>query len=215
MLRSYSKELNAVHIPTFTGKISMLPFDLADATLKDIPNQFIDLVKQMISNLPELKGIAYLTIDGKHLKRSLHHRKPGIHIDGNFIPQGENASWKGTNGGGGGWKVGNNGDNQSKEEFEKAYLSKTGGMLITSTYPLCKGWNGEFDGKPEKGGNCAMFYLHPKLALDVHPDKGFILKPNTIYYGTSQFVHQSLPSDKSIHRVLVRITLPYDYKPLI
>lgn len=213
MLRSYSKELNYVHIPTFTGKVTMLPFDLADATLKNIPNQFIDLVKKMISSLPELKGIAYLTIDGKEILPGNSHRKPGIHIDGNFIPQGENLSWKAT--GGGGWKVGNNGDNQSKKEFEEAYLSKTGGMLITSTYPLCKGWNGEFDGKPEKGGNCSLFHLHPKLALNVQPDKGFLLKPNVVYYGTSQFVHQSLVTSKKVHRTLVRITLPHDYPPLI
>ena len=75
-------------------------------------------------------------------------------------------------------------------------------MLITSTHPACRGWNGIYDGTPYVGGDCTRI----KGLGD-----GFILKENTVYYGNSQFIHESLPVDKTIHRVLVRITLPMDY----
>ncbi len=32
-----------------------------------------------------------------------------------------------------------------------------------------------------------------------------------VYYGNSQWIHESLPINDSVHRNLVRITLPTDY----
>lgn len=75
-------------------------------------------------------------------------------------------------------------------------------MLIASTYPACRAWNGTFEGKPGIGGDCSKL---------TGLDGGFILKPNMAYYGNSQFLHESLPIDKTVHRVIVRITLPMDY----
>ena len=72
-------------------------------------------------------------------------------------------------------------------------MNKNGGMLIASTYPACKGWVGEFEGESYIGGDCSKINLN----------EGFILKPNKCYYGTSQFIHESLPINESIHRVLV------------
>jgi hypothetical protein len=38
-----------------------------------------------------------------------------------------------------------------------------------------------------------------------------MLEPNVVYYGNSQFLHESLPIDETVHRVVARITLPIDY----
>ena len=62
-----------------------------------------------------------------------------------------------------------------------------------------------FEGKPNEGGDCS----HIKTE-----DPGFILIANNLYYGNSQFLHESIPLDKPVHRTMVRITLPMDY-PLI
>lgn len=199
MITSISKELYEVQIPNFTGEVKMLPFNLEN--LLEIPSQFKELVSKMIEALPVKKGIAYLTLDGKFVEKGKTQRRGGVHIDGNFLPS---LKW-GDGGGGNGWKVGEGGRILSSIEHKLSYESKTGGMLIASTYPACKGWNGEFEGKAYVGGDCTRLQ---------GLDEGFVLKPNTVYYGNSQFLHESLPIDKDVHRVLARITLPLDYEVL-
>jgi hypothetical protein len=54
------------------------------------------------------------------------------------------------------------------------------------------------------GGDCSHIDLNG----------GFILKPNMIYYGNSQWIHESLPLEEEIHRNLIRITLPLEYQLL-
>lgn len=200
MINSISKELYEVQIPNFTGEIKMLPFNLEN--LIEIPRQFKEAILKMIEVLPIKKGIAYLTVDGKLVEKGETQRRGGVHIDGNFIP--EISDW--SSGGGNGWKVGEGGRILSSEHHKLSYESKTGGMLIVSTYPACKGWNGKFKGKPYIGGDCTRIK---------NLSEGFILKENTVYYGNSQWLHESLPIDKTTHRIVVRITLPMDYPILV
>jgi hypothetical protein len=77
-------------------------------------------------------------------------------------------------------------------------------MIIASNYSACMGWNGKYEGEAKEGGDCSHLDL----------GEGFMLKPNTVYYGNSQFIHESLPMDKDVFRVLFRITLPINHKPL-
>lgn len=202
MIKSISKELYEVQIPEYTGEIKMLPFNLESLT--EIPKLFRELIEIMIDCLPTKKGIAYLTVDGRVIEEGISHRRGGVHIDGNYLP--ELCGWGGSGGGGGnGWKVGEGGRILSSKEHKESYETETGGMLITSTYPASKGWNGVFEGNPYVGGDCTRI-----KGLD----EGFVLQPNKVYYGNSQFLHESLPIDKTIHRTLVRITLPKDYPVL-
>lgn len=200
MITSISRELYAVSIPEFSGQIKMLPFNLE--SLQEIPAAFKELVSKMIEALPIKKGVAFLTLDGKLVQKGASQRREGVHIDGNYLPSG----WGGEGDGGqGGWKVGEGGRILSSKEHKLSYESATGGMLIASTYPACKGWNGEFEGAAYVGGDCTRIQ---------NLGEGFTLKPNVVYYGNSQFLHESLPVDKDVHRVMARITLPADYSVL-
>jgi len=196
MITSISQKLYSVQIPDYTGEIKMMPFSLE--TLAEIPQQFNSMVAKMIEFLPIKQGIAYLTVDGKIVEKGKSHRRGGVHIDGNYIQ--ETHSW----GGGGGWKVGEGGRILSSEHHKLSYENETGGMLIASTYPACKGWNGIFEGNPYVGGDCSRIKV----------GEGFMLEPNTAYYGNSQFLHESLPIEETTHRVVARITLPIDYPVL-
>jgi hypothetical protein len=198
MIISISKELYKVQIPQYTGEIKMLPFNLEN--INEIPVKFNEIINKMIEYLPNKSGIAYLTVDGKIIEKNSTHRRPGIHIDGNYLKVGD---WG--KGCGNGWKVGESGRKLNSVEHKLSYQSKTGGMLIASNYSACKGWNGIFNENPKEGGDCT----HLK-----NLGEGFILKPNKVYYGNSQFLHESLPVDKELHRVLIRITLPTDYPVL-
>jgi len=199
MIQSISKELCAVEIPRHEGQFKMMPFELSD--LLTVPEKFRDLVGKMIESLPIKKGISFLTVDCREIQAGNSHRRGGAHIDGNYIPE---NSVKGNWGGGNGWKVGEGGRVLSSEHHKLSYESETGGMLIVSDYAACKGWNGDFEGKPYVGGDCTRVKL----------DEGFILKPNVVYYGNSQFIHESLPISENVFRHLVRITLPIDYPQL-
>lgn len=199
MITSISKELYEVQIPLHTGELKMLPFNLED--LAEIPGKFKGLVEKMIETLPIKKGIAYLTVDGKKVMAGQTQRRGGVHIDGNFLPS---LKW-GSSGGQNDWKVGGDGRKINPEEHKLSYKNKTGGMLIASTYPACKGWNGVYKGEPGTGGDCT------KVS---NLGEGFILKPNVVYYGNSQFLHESLPIEETTHRVIVRVTLPMDYPVL-
>ena len=200
MIKSISKELNTIQIPYYKGELSMLPFNLND--LSTVPNEFKETVEQMIISLPNKMGTAFLTIHGKFIKKAKTLRRGAPHIDGNFI-QGLSDYWGG-GGGTNGWKVGENGFSLTSEEHKLSYENENGGMLIVSDYSACMGWNGIYEGKAKEGGDCSHIDL----------GEGFMLKPNKVYYGNSQFIHESLPLDKDIFRVLYRITLPIDYSEL-
>jgi hypothetical protein len=195
MINSISQKLYEVQIPDYTGEINMLPFSLE--TLDEVSELFMPMVAKMIEFLPIKKGTAFLTVDGKIVEKGQSHRRGGRHIDGNYIQ--ETCSWGGWNGGG--WKVGEGGRILSSEHHKLSYENQTGGMLIASTYPACKGWNGVFEGRPYVGGDC----------IRIEVGEGFMLESNFVYYGNSQFLHESLPIDKTTHRVVARITLPIDY----
>jgi len=194
MLISRSTELNSININNIGVKIGMKPFDLD--TLEGVPLDWKETVSQMILGLNLKVGTAFLTIHGKQIKASETHRRGGAHIDGNFLMKG----WGG-NQGGNGWKVDGNGIGLTQSEHNRSYCSRNGGMLIASTYPACMGWNGNYKGESGIGGDCSNIEL----------GEGFIMKPNTVYYGNSQFIHESLPLDKDVHRTLIRITLPENH----
>ena len=198
MINSISKELNSIVIPHYEGETSMLPFDLSD--LMTLPLEFRTTAKEMIKNLPNKVGEAFLTVHGKFVKKSKTLRRGAPHIDGNFL---ESLKW-GSGGGGNGWKIGENGNQLNTIEHKLSYENEKGGMLIASNYSSSKGWIGSFKGKAGIGGDCRHIEL----------DNGFTLDANKVYYGNSQFIHESLPLDKDVHRVMYRITLPIKHEPL-
>lgn len=199
MIHSKSKQLHKLTIPSYNGEIKMLPFNLS--SLDEVPEQFRETVRSMTDVLPELSGTAYLTVDGKIVEVNNSHRRGGAHIDGNYLA--EMCNW-GNGGGGNGWKVGEGGRQLNTSEHQRSYRKETGGMLIASTYPSCRGWDGSFEGEPNIGGDCSHIQL----------PKGFMLLPNVLYYGNSQWIHESLPVKETVHRTIIRITLPEDYPSL-
>ncbi len=236
MLVSRSIPLFRAQVPSYKGEIKMLPFFLND--ISNIPGLFKDLVYQMIEELPVITiGEAYLTVDGKVITPGTTHRRGGPHIDGNYLPNltkgmlgwgAEPPGWgqppaeqpapgwtslpniggwgasDGGKGGGNGWKVGEGGVELTSEGHRQSYQSRDGGMLMVSDHPGCRGWNGLYPGDAGVGGDCS----HMRLG------DGFILQRNIVYYGSSQFIHESIPHEEEVHRTMVRITLPTDY-PLL
>jgi hypothetical protein len=194
MINSKAIELNQIELPKFIGEYSMIPFNMK--TLEGIPERFIDTVKQMLVGVPKIEGMAFFTIHGKRLKKGETLRRGGPHTDGNYEP------YAMTFGGGGGWKIGENGPSIDSDLHARQYLSDKGGIILASNFHACNGWNGDYDEIPHVGGDCS------------HIDLGehFELEPNKVYYGNNHFIHESLPMNGDTHRVFARITMPEDHE---
>lgn len=173
----------------------MIPFDVDN--LDGLTDEFKSIAKKMLSGIKTISGTAFLTIHGKSLKKGGTLRRGAPHTDGNYEP----VTMSFGSGGGNGWKVGENGPAIDSELHKRQYNSANGGIIITSNFESCLGWNGTFDGLPGVGGDCRNIKLNSP----------FMLKKNNIYYGNNHFIHESLPVNDSVHRVMARITLPENH----
>jgi hypothetical protein len=189
-MKSLCLNAGSINLPIIDGEFSMIPFNMS--TLEGLPNEFKLVAKQMMSSIKTSSVIAYFTIHGKKLKKSQTLRRGAPHTDGNYEPI--NMSF----GGGGGFKVGENGPRLGSDIHNRQYLSDLGGIILASNFSSCLGWVGEFEGLPKRGGDCRHIEL----------GKPFMLEANKIYYGNNHFIHESLPMSEDVHRVFARITLP-------
>lgn len=187
---SKSIRLNNISLPLIVGEFSMIPFNIN--TLNGLTGEFKKIVNSMIGSLPKLNGTAFLTVHGKVLKKGGTLRRGSPHTDGNFEPV--NMSF----GGGGGFKVGESGPDYNSPLHKRQYNSLKGGIIMVSNFESCLGWNGDFNGLPGVGGDCRHINLSGE----------FMLKKDAVYYGNNHFIHESLPVDQDVHRVMARITLP-------
>jgi hypothetical protein len=199
MIKSKSKMIKPISLPEWKGdRVYMYEFEMSNPVLPKKYKRWEPLINEIIESAPKKTGKAYLTIDEKIVKKGESHRRGGPHTDGNYL-----FGW----GGGSGWLTGEDGRFLPREKHEQQYCSDKGGMLIVSSYEACDGWNGDFHGQPNQGGDCSH--------LDLSNMEKFRLKKNTLYWGNSTFIHESLPLDKDVKRQLVRITLPADSEDLL
>ena len=189
---SIVQKMGSIELPLVQTEDSMIPFDMA--TLKGLPKEYVKLVETMIEGINYKVGEAYFTIHGKVLKSSETLRRGGPHTDGNYEP----LIMSFGQGGGNGWKIGENGPAIDSSLHARQYLTPNGGIIIASNHSSCLSWEGEFRGTPDVGGDCSKIKLsEPSL-----------LTSNEVYYGNNHFIHESMPVSEDVHRVMARITLP-------
>ncbi len=197
---SKSKEIGKIKLPEYKGdRVYMHEFLIEDPKMPRGYERWNETLKTIVSHSPKKTGKAYITIDEKLVKTGESHRRGGPHTDGNYL-----FGW---GGGGSGWLTGEDGRVLPREKHLQQYCSDKGGMLIVSSYQACKAWNGEFKGEPNQGGDCSH--------IDLSGLESYNLKPNTLYWGNSTFIHESLPIEEDVERQLVRITLPADAEEII
>ena len=192
-MNSIAIKTNTISLPLIIGEHSMIPFDLN--TFVGIPFEFLSVARNMMKNITHKGGTAFFTIHGKILKANQTLRRGAPHTDGNYEPI--NMSF-----GGGGWKIGENGPSINTNLHHRQYNVNNGGIVIASNHPACLGWVGEFEGLPGVGGDCRHVDL----------DQGFMLQPDSVYYGNNHFIHESLPVDIDVHRVFSRVTMPESHE---
>lgn len=203
IFESLAKPAGNISLPAFQS-LRLYMHALIIGTGQKLPPsmaEFDPVVDRMLSvvNLNDGDKI-FVTIDQKHVTAGQSHRRPGPHVDGNYI-----FDWGG--GGGNGWLTGTAGRVLSPENHKLQYCNPRGGMIIASDHKACRGWIGQFTGQPNQGGDCS--HLQDQLDLA----QQFWMDPNKIYVGNSTFIHESVAVARDVDRTLVRITLPptFDY----
>ncbi len=184
--------MGAAEVMHFDGESSMIPFNVQ--TLEGLPEVFIETAKAMLKGISST-GTAYFTAHGKTLKSGGTLRRGGPHTDGNYEP--DTMTF-----GGGGWKIGENGPAINSQEHKRQYLSEKGGIILLTNFQSAVGYCGEFDDIPHVGGNCSHIDL----------PESFPLKAFNVYYGNNHFIHESLPVNADVHRVMYRITMPESHE---
>lgn len=198
MIQSNIRPVGQLSLPAFAGmQVYMHPILVGErVTLPEGAEGFEEVVEKMLAmhSIPAGEKI-FVTVDQSRVKAGKSHRRPGAHVDGNFI-----FDWTG------GWLTGVDGRVLSPENHQLQYCNPMGGLLIVSDLMACRAWLGEFAGVPNQGGDCSH------LTEDLERNESFLLEPNQVYVGNSTCVHESLPVDQDVERTLVRITLSPNIK---
>ncbi len=120
-----------ITLPAFSGtRIMMLPFLLEEPdSVPPMLEHYRPVIAGMVDMSPQRQGVAYLTIDEKHVPAGHSQRRAGLHIDG--VYRGGPGAWGGGSGPWGGQ-----------------------GMLTVSNPMGCRAWLQDFEGQPGDEGEC-------------------------------------------------------------
>lgn len=191
-LLSSALPLCSIKLPFKGRQLYMAPVDIYKPVMPNGYEDYLDIFKTVTEMACVFDGEAYLTVDEKHLAPGDTQRKPGPHIDGYYIKG--RLYW---GGGGGGW---NHNCNVVPDKMA---------VIVASSAPLCKIWEGTFAGVPKDDGDCSHI-INPS-------DDQFarIFPANEAYLLSKECIHESLPAPEMMSRSFMRIALPAKFRPFL
>lgn len=186
MLVSECKAIKLVRLPKTKLDVYMLPIDMA-GNADEVPTEWQDFIKDLMIQSDVTKGIGFLMVQERVLSKGQSHRRERVHIDGNYYLNLNNTN-----------KAGHNPKPRPGHRIDK----RPGGMLLVSNYEACKVWTGTTNGDAGDRGDCEhLRHEFTKLKTDT-------MKANVVYHTNASCIHESMPVDKDVTRMLVRLTLP-------
>ena len=135
-------------------------------------------------------GPIYLMIDQSVVQAGAAQRRPGVHIDGYWIP-GLQAH------GGGGSHAGRW---DSSPDWAHCSFDRPEALILASSVTASRAFSGEFSGEPGNGGD----FSH----IDLTGLGEQTLLANRVYAGNVTMLHESLPVVTDCQRTLVRLSVP-------
>lgn len=136
-------------------------------------------------------GPIYLMIDQGVVRAGASHRRPGLHIDGYWLPAiqshgGEHVAGPGWDTGSGRWK--------------NATYADPEAIILASDVAAARALVGEFDGMPGEGGDCRHIDTGSLIAVP--------MRAGIAYAGNVTLLHESLPVAADCLRTVVRLNVP-------
>jgi hypothetical protein len=203
-MQSIVEQRGAVRFPEFTGeRVYMREFTQCNGLPDDL-SRWQSTIDQMLDGITT-NGPIYLMIDQKEVKAGTFHRRPGVHIDGYWIPA-KSAH---------GSPVphhsnpppeprrghitrldGQHGHNTHLHKVERAQEA----LILASSVAACKAWEGEWFGEIGEGGDCSHIDLSSLTEIS--------LKSHMTYAGNVAMLHASMPIPFDCQRTLVRLNVP-------
>lgn len=190
ILRSDYRALVPIVLPPFRGRqMRYHAFDLAQPTIPEGFEDYLQPVVALCEAAGAREGEAYLTVDEKIIPAGWSQRRPRPHVDGCFRRSGDLMSW---GGGGGGWL----------HYCNDVGASPIGRMavIVAASVSGCRAWKGRFIGRPKPDGD--LTHIADQLGA------GEVLPPNVGYLLSPDCVHESMTFDRETLRTFIRIALP-------
>jgi hypothetical protein len=138
-------------------------------------------------------GPIYLMIDQSTVRAGASHRRPGVHIDGYWLPSIQ-AHGDGRHvAGPGAWDTGSG-------RWKNGAYADAEAIILASDVAAARAFIGEFDGVPGEGGDCR--HIDTKSLIAVPMQAGIA------YAGNVTLLHESMPVAADCLRTVVRLNVP-------
>ncbi|MBN3848689.1 hypothetical protein G3N58_17930 [Paraburkholderia sp. Ac-20342] len=189
-MKSIVEQRGAVSFAEFTGeRVYMREFHKQSGLPGDL-SRWQSTVDQMLDGV-DTDGPIFLMVDQSFVKAGTPQRRPGIHIDGYWIP-----SLQAHRGPGGHiTKLGDWGN-----RWDQGIRYRDEALILASSVSACRALSGEWFGLPGEGGDCAH--------IDVGGLSEVRMKSGIAYAGNVAMLHESLPVERDCFRTLVRLNVP-------
>lgn len=175
----------------------MYTFHLANPTMPEGFEDYLDIVSELCATVKAHEGFAHMTVDEKEVKAGTSQRRPKPHVDGCFvleIPKLSEGVYTG-----GSWT--HRSWLHYCNNIRVGHVSRMP-VIIASSYPACKAWHGTFIGDPAEDGD--LSHIADQL------DDGKVLESNVAYLLSPDCVHESMILKEDVKRTFLRIALPID-----
>lgn len=154
-------------------------------------------VDQMLDDL-YVQGRVWIMIDQAYVAAGTHHRRPGLHVDGNWSGRRPAISWLESR------RLDADATKPQPEEPGHQRHRNVGGpqmLVMASNVCGCKAYVGSYK-RPERfsGGDCAK--------VDTAGMQTVLMAPNTVWMGPATgMLHKSLPMAEDCARTFVRLNV--------
>jgi hypothetical protein len=206
MNTSQIQESKSVAFPAFTGERVHMQKFTKNAGLPSYLERWQSTVDAMLNGV-EANGNIFIMIHQGQIIKNTHHRRGGIHIDGNWIeglsahdgePTHSGLSAHGNPTPTPGHRMGLSSGWGPPDRW-KEVSSNPQTLILASDVQACIAFTGEYESAEFNGGDCS--YVNPRSL------NSFGLKKNVVYVGDTLTLHESLPLEYSCQRTVVRLNV--------
>lgn len=208
MFSSFMQERGLVQFPMGykDESLYMLPFTRSEG-LPAYAQHWQPTVDQMLAGVKCGDKTMYFMVDRKFVMEGVPHRRPGVHVDGYWIPDLLAHGYGSHRGRGGGHSgtgrhrgYGGHGGRHMSGSWSDPDFSEPEALILASDMSAARAYVGEFDGPIGEGGDCSSISLEGLTPVP--------MMAHRVYAGTVSTLHESLPVPVSGWRTVVRLNCP-------
>lgn len=188
--QSIVQQRGSVPFPAFTGeRVYMREFRKADGLPIDL-RRWQPTVDAMLQGIDTDTPI-YIMIDQGRVMAGSSHRRPGVHLDGYWVPAIRAHSGRGGHVTGE-WDTG--------RRWKQCDFSQPEALILASDVVACRAYEGVWEGECGEGGDCSH--------IDTSHMRKVLMQSGVAYAGNVTMLHESLPLMAETTRTLVRLSVP-------